>query len=304
VLDALLVYRLPAAATYFFFVTDRLHAATGGFTIQVREWHPDTLTWPATIDLATTPSVVVRGDLDGETTTHQYTLHAPAGYHFAADVVARAASPYSGSAAEVSLTLRNSVGTVLDTSSDRGYGPDPVIYYEPSAAVDLTLEVTRDPMSDPAGGFYLLNLRPAVVINEVYLESATDPTASFVEVTGPAGLPLTGYSVVVPGGYTFLFAATTCSPALECVLGPTGLAVLAHDALVVGGTVTDPTLAVPYAGTVELRFNSVLVDSITYVAPTGALRRGRGHRLDTNNASDLLVQVEESSDEGNYSTVP
>ncbi|MBI5478086.1 MAG: hypothetical protein HY906_04480 [Deltaproteobacteria bacterium] len=303
--DALLLYRIPADGTYYMGVRDRLNASAGWFTLQLRRWQPETQTGPGTIDLATTPSVLIRADLVGDDTTHTYTLHAPAGYHFAADVVAREASPFPGSAAEVALALRDAEGAVLGTSTDRGYGPDPVIYYESAAAADLTLEVSRDPATDPAGGFYLLNLRPAVVINEVYLESASIPDASFVEVSGPAGLSLAGYSLVA-GAYTSDLATCSIPPGSPgpAVLGPTGLAVLGHDALVVGATCIDVALAIPAGGTLELRRGGVAIDTFTYSAAVGALRIGRGFTQDTDRTSDLLVQVEESSDEGNYTNVP
>ncbi|HEY3354888.1 MAG TPA: hypothetical protein VGQ83_16660 [Polyangia bacterium] len=302
--NALILYRIPADGTYYFGVRDVYNATTAGVTLEVRRWSPETLseTEPndtesvaQEIDLAATPSVLVRGDLVGSDTVDVYRLRVPAGYHFAADVIAREASPYPGSAADVELTLHVPDGPPI-VNPDRGFGADPVIYYTPAADADLVLEVARS-AADARGGFYLLNLRPAVVINEISAPSGGDMHGAFVEVVGPPALPLAGYSVVV-GGFSHDF--TGCN----CALGYTGLEVLGHDVTAIAAQVIDAGLALPAGGTVELWRGGVRVDGFTYPAASGAYRFGRGFRIDTDAAGDAITQVEDSANEANYSMVP
>jgi hypothetical protein len=304
-LDALVLYRIPAAGTYYFSVRDRLDVATGAFTLQLRRFAPETLAeaepndsdaQAQPVDLTTVRSVVIRGDLVGSDTQDRYRLQVPAGYHFAADVVARAASPFAGSAAVVTLALHLPDGTTR-ISTDRSYGPDPVLYYEPAADAELLLEVTRDPAADPRGGFYLLNLRPAIVVDEVYAESAGSAVGSFIELVGEPGQSLEGYTLTA-GAFTHDF--TGCA----CALGPTGLLVLAHDATAPGAAVIDASLALPAGGAVLLRRGGVLSDDFSYPATSGAYRFGRGFRIDSDAATNVITQIEESADEANYSSVP
>jgi hypothetical protein len=295
-LDALILYRIPAEGTYYFAVRDRLGVSTGGITVALRRFAPETTgeTEPnddpagaQVLDLAAGP-VLMRGDLVGADTRDCYRLLVAAGYHFAADVVAREASPYPGSAAAVTLTLHLGDGTML-TSSERGYGPDPVIHHEPAADAELLLEVQRSD-TDPAGGFYFLNLRPAVVVNEVFAYPG-DPSAAFIEVVGPPLAPLAGYALQVGGATYDLSAATTSG---------TGFAVLAHDALVPQATLVDPALVIPGTGAIVLLRAGTRIDTLTYDHSS----LGRGFRLDTGADADGVRQAGGSPGEANLSELP
>ena len=319
--DALIVYQAPESGTYYLVVQDRLGFEVGLFTLALDYFHLVDPSDPmdsgnnisrGTADPMTGP--VIRGSIDLSQSPRWYEVQPsakPAAARTAVQIIARSVSPFETSASDVLLQLYNSL-TSLDSSNIGTESLDPVLYVDTAS---LTHIVVENDLNGLGSTTYWVNLRPWVVINEVYHDEVNDWEASFVELYGEPGVQMSSCNLVgmVSDGAQeseVFNISLDGSTILE-----SGYYVVAHDDLVPGaGTPHINTdlkiLNGPYASVgVFLECDNTTIDRLCWRGShlTGCIEGavpdattignslGRGYHVDTNdNLQDFLPQPEPS----------
>jgi hypothetical protein len=315
--DALIVYQAPATGTYFLRVSDRLGIETGLYTLSVAYYEPEDEYEVEPNNNPNYPDTMTGRLLKGDFNS----LHYPQefydvettvpGTRLAVQIIAWSVSPYETSAGDVAMWVIDPGWTKYFESLSGAESPDPMVWVD---ATDLgTIFIWNE--SAIENTVYWINLRPRVVINEVFHDEVNDWTASFVELYGEPGASLAGCNLLgkVHDGSiesTVFDISLDGSHLLE-----SGYYVVAHDDLVPGAGPPhiNPELEIPNGSYVSV---AVMVacggttldvlcwrgDDITGCegtavddATTFGNALGRGFFIDTDdNAADFLPQPEPS----------
>ncbi|MFH2007211.1 MAG: hypothetical protein ABI333_11540 [bacterium] len=323
-----LVYQAPEAGTYFLVVSDRFGFNTGPYELSLAHFDPEGAAEEAgepDNDNRSTAEplydLLLRGEMSGASPWDYYEVNpaaVPLGDTVAVQVIALDVSPFDTSASDVRLWLWDNHPShqLLGDLALGSEGPDPVLYAATSELQYIGIE--NEGLENTV---YWLNLRPGVVINEVFHDEANGWTASFVELYGEPGAALGGCSLQgkAHDGLTEVPGAGFDIDLSSHVLGPAGYFVLAHDDLVPGSSVAtiDPLLVISEPDPVNLHqtiaislvCSAVVIDTVCYrgtdfpecegtaATDTGPLGQsiGRGFHIDTNaNDRDFLPQLEPS----------
>jgi hypothetical protein len=283
-----LVYRAQTAGQYFLVVRDRLGFNVGDFELHVHRFEPQQCLElepepppppqspppPENDTLATAEQLahrLMRGTVAAPGDVDLYDPSAlpilstarPPTEELLVQVIAQDVSPYATSGADTRLSIYSPGAThppepqsLVDATPLSAWSPDPALYV---ARGDLGYIAVEN--EGPENTAYWLNIRPAVVISEVYHDEATGWMASFVELQGKEGFDLgTGASAGAGSGSgagagsgsgagagacrLVAWGATASSGRLPDplfdvdlsgrVIGPGGYHVVAHDDLVPG----------------------------------------------------------------------
>jgi hypothetical protein len=313
-LNARVIYQAPVGGLYFLEVRDRLGFNTGAYTLSLAWYEPE-----GSVEVGDAPpnptgapeldSRLLRGGFGEGDAIDVYTAAAlPPVDRIAVQVIAQDLSPYATSGADVLLELLGDA-TSLGALATGTEGLDPVLYVSTGELAFIRL--TSEGLSRTT---YWLNVRPAIVINELQHDEATGWVGGFVELFGESGASLESCGLEGQAHDGMAASEVFAIDLTGQTLGPAGYFVLAHDDLVPGageGTVfpglaiTDPTT--PY-GTIgiALRCAGVIQDAVCYrgtdlpicgatAAPDTEAAIGRGFHIDTDDdAADFLPQLEPS----------
>jgi len=332
--DSLVVFQAPETGMYFLYVRERWSDSfTGDYRLQVDYHTPTSLKEMPTItdpdsngtDLQATllgpaeASWHIRGQFQTATpadTSDFYRIAGATGVPLALQIVARDVSPADISTAEVSLVLYgDSAADVITPVFYSHEGVDPMAYVTlPGAFNDLLIEVVRAP-GCPVNTTYWLNVRPALVINEVMFDHANGFYGSFVELYGEPFASLAGCELVLvdDGVSAPPIPLEFGDPPEPYVLTDYGYQVVGHDTGVPGvdDEQVKAELAFSASGAdqaVQLWCDTALVDAVQYrgspggggegapaTEPPSGKSIGRGFHADSDdNASDFLEQIEPS----------
>ncbi len=332
--DALVVFQAPETGMYFLYVRERWSDSfTGDYRLLVDYYVPtslqemSTITDPdsnddsfhATLLGAAGSSWYIRGEFQTANpadTSDFYRVSDAAGIPLALQIVARDVSPADISTAEVSVVLYgDDITNVLTPTIYSHEGVDPMMYVSvPSNFANLFIEVVRAPGS-PVNTTYWLNVRPALVINEVMFDHDNDFYGSFVELHGEPFASLANCELVLEedGVPAPPIALTDSLSALPYSFTEYGYLVVAHDSGTpgVGPEHIKEELVFTAAGidqAVQLWCNGVLIDAVQYrgstggggennpaVEPPSGKSLGRGFHADSDdNANDFMEQIEPS----------
>ncbi|MDY0003792.1 MAG: hypothetical protein RBU30_21015, partial [Polyangia bacterium] len=242
-------------------------------------------------------------------------------------IIARDVSPFETSGATVLMQIFDPLGGPGPVISQAAFSPDPALYVDATALGFIALY--NDGLDNTT---YWLNLRPQVVINEIFHDEERAWEASFVELHGEPGLDLSECRILAHAADS---GGPIGDPLFDIPLsgrsvGPLGYHVVGHDELVPGVTadnaVSELSIYDP-AGVytdiaVVLYCNSMALDAVCYrggnlpvcegspaqdTAPRGLAPGqsiGRGFHVDTDrNSLDFIPQVEPSTWQRNYSEV-
>jgi hypothetical protein len=357
-----IVYRAQTSGQYFLQVRDRLGFNVGDFELHVHRFEPEQcleLEPEPPLSQPPLPSTrndtiasaelladrLARGTMVDSADIDIYDPSAlpilsgslPPTEELLVQVIAQDVSPYATSGADTRLTIYSPAAThppdpqsLVDATPISAWSPDPALYVARSDLGYIAVE-----NEGPDNTAYWLNVRPAVVINEVYHDEATGWMASFVELQGKQGFDLgTGASAGAGSGAgagacrLVAWGATASSGPLPDplfdvdltgrVIGPNGYHVIAHDDLVPGvpageavpelSIVEDP--ANPYTTiAIELQCGGAPLDAVCYrgsalpecegqaAVDTGPSGQsiGRGYLIDTDRNSEDFIPQNEPS---------
>ncbi len=331
--DALVVFQAPETGMYFLYVRERWSDSfTGDYRLLVDYYVPTSLQEMSTITdpdsnddslHATQLGVAssswhVRGEFQTANpadTSDFYRVTGANDVPLALQIVARDVSPADISSAEVTLVLYgDSVANVLDPSTYTIYsheGVDPMMYLIlPASYTDLLIEVVRAP-SCPVNTTYWLNVRPALVINEVMFDHDNGFYGSFVELHGEPFASLAGCELVLESDITVTIPLIGSDSGLPYNLTEYGYLVVAYDTGTPGVDSEHVKPELELNGpdqTVQLWCGISRVDAVQYrgintgegegavaIEPPSGNSIGRGFHADSDdNASDFMEQLEPS----------
>lgn len=307
-IDARLPYWFAAGGTYVIEVGPKGDAyyGTGDYRL-----HTYRLTHGATIaeaaaengdfataqDLGSALSEIVYGTIDVSTDVDVYRLDAAG--PIALDVAARRIGDYDGAFSDAKLTVYSTADTTTPVATNLNWNETPGtadarIFLAAAGSYYIVVEPQAG-----STGFYGLNVRPRVVINEIdNRSSASDP---FVELVGPASFSLADYELCTYGADGApVDASAECVPLTGFTTSFAGYrALYASD-------FTQTTLDLPAgAGAVVLKRLGATEDAVQYgtlasgsyaegtAAEIGTSRCiGRGANVDTdNNKLDFIYMA-------------
>ena len=332
--NPLAVFQAPADGMYFLYVRERWSDTfTGDYRLQVDYYTPTSLQEMTDIndpdsnndDLNPTilgpvaASWHIRGEFQTANpadTSDFYRVEGATGVPLALQILARDVSPADISTAEVSVLLwGDDTANAVTATIYSHEGVDPMMYVTlPANFANLLIEVVRAPGS-PENTTYWLNVRPALVINEVMFDHDNLFYGSFVELHGEPFASLAGCELVlVDDGVSAppipLLGSDSGDP---YVLTEYGYLVVAHDtgAPGVDSEHVKPELVFTDTGVdqaIQLWCNATLMDAVQYRGSTGGGGEsnpateppsgksiGRGFHADSDdNANDFMEQIEPS----------
>ncbi|MBN2344080.1 MAG: hypothetical protein JXX29_03295 [Deltaproteobacteria bacterium] len=174
----------------------------------------------------------------------------------AIDVVARRLSWVEGAFTNTWITLYDDTETFVDEEGNFLETPstaDPRMFVTEPGNYYLTVEA-----EDETSGFYALNIRPLVVINEI--NNTVGTTNPWVELTGPIAYNLTGFELCTfDGDGNEIDAATPCVDLSDLTLNSSGYLALYADDFV------STSLMLPEgAGAVSLLYQGTVMDKVQY----------------------------------------
>jgi len=228
----------------------------------------------------------------------------------AIDVVARRLGGYAGSTADLTLTVYDASETEVASNSTWYEIPtsaDPRVFLDAPGTYYLVVE-----SQEGSWGFYAIDVRHRVVINEVDNRSTT--TDPFVELVGPPSFDLAGYEICAygPDGQP-VDESNACIDSGDFVAPTFVTNSFGYVAVYWDDVMTDTLNLPPGAGAIALRISDVTVDSVQYgdlisdifaegsPAEVGDSRAiGRGAEVDTNdNWLDFIYQASPSPGQAN-----
>ena len=244
--NARIVYRAQTLGRYYLLVKDRLGLNTGDITLSLDWYSPeieDEVDAGGDLQSAELLDVrLVRGmfHAGGTDTADFYQVDWPAlslppapWNRVLVQVIAQDVSPFETSGANVAMQLYDPLGALGPASSEAAFSPDPALFVDQGSLGFIAL--ANEGLENTA---YWLNLRPAVVINEVFHDEERAWEASFVELHGEPGFDLSTCELRA-------LAANSQGPLPEPIfaislsersIGPAGYHVVGHDELVPGVT--------------------------------------------------------------------
>ncbi len=192
----------------------------------------------------------------------------------AIDVAGRRITQWTESAADTRLDLYDTDGVALDNCSIWFEIPttaDPRLFVETAGTYAVRVQA-----EDEGYGFYALNVRPLVVINEV--DNRSSSTNPFVELLGPPSFSLAGWALC-----TFDGNGDPVDAGDPCV----DLSALSTDSMgylaIQDSAVASSALALPPGpGALSLQYLGTPVDGVQYGAvTTGVLAEGEPAEVGT-----------------------
>ncbi|MBZ9749995.1 GldG family protein [Deinococcus sp. HMF7604] len=131
------------------------------------------------------------------------------------------------------------------------------------------------------------------VLNEVYFDAPGTDTGTFIELKGPAGKSLSGYSLAAFDTAGTQYRTITLSGSIPA----SGYSVVAQDSTVPGRTMIDAGADLNNgSGSLRLLRGGAVVDALAYGSPSAG--RGEGSPAPTTGAGKALARVPDGQDTG------
>jgi Putative metal-binding motif len=320
--NSLMVFQSSADGTYYLKIHDRLGINSGDVTIEIDEYNTGLMDESEPNDNFTQSTSLttktVKGYMGSTSDEDYYEINQTfSSTRIAVQVIALDVSPYETSGADVKLTVYDDSENLEATSLIGTYFMDPVIYMDlaDTAFVKITNEGTSNTV-------YWLNIRPSVIINEVFYNGNGSNTAEFIELYGEPNRSLDNCKLLVNANDGTSDSTITDIALDGFSLNVAGYFVLAHDQLVVGtgDDYIDDNLQISSefdfeSISVNLVCNSDYIDTVCFlgsqlsecatpIIPDYETSYGRGFFIDTDNSlNDFMVQIEESPWHNNLTNV-
>lgn len=158
------------------------------------------------------------------------------------------------------------------------------------ASVSLLVTACGQPPTDPVA-LQAQALAGEPVINELFYDSAGTDTGTFIELRGPAGKSLSGYTLAAYDAAGIQYRTISLAGSIPA----SGYFVVAQDTTVPNRTLVN-TGADLYNGSASLRLlkSSTVIDAVAYGTPSTS--RGEGSPATTTGAGSALARVPDGSD--------
>lgn len=158
------------------------------------------------------------------------------------------------------------------------------------ASASLLVTACGQPPTDQVA-LHIQALAGEPVINELFYDSAGTDAGTFIELRGPAGKSLSGYTLAAYDAAGTQYRAITLSGSIPA----SGYFVVAQDTTVPNRTVVNTGTDL-YNGSASLRLlkSSTIIDAVAYGTPNTS--RGEGSPAPTTGAGGALARVPDGSD--------
>ncbi|AWT34629.1 hypothetical protein GCM10008956_30830 [Deinococcus arenae] len=159
------------------------------------------------------------------------------------------------------------------------------------ASVSLALSSCGRTPASAAPNLSALAAAGEPVINELYYDSPSTDVGTFIELRGPAGLSLSGYTLAAFDTAGTQYRTITLSGTIPA----SGYFVVAQDTTVPSRTLVNAGADLNNgAGSVRLLKSTAIIDAVAYGSPTS--NRGEGTSAPTTGAGSALARVPDGSD--------